>query len=462
MRVEQGNDLLIPMRDASGWLHSLQRIGPDGRKRFLPFGRKHGCYFAIGEPDGLICIVEGYATGASVREAVGCAVVVAFDAGNLKPVAVALRKKYPHMVIVIAADDDYRTDGNPGLTKAREAAAAVGGVVATPDFGNNRPEGATDFNDLHQAQGLDAVRRCIEGAQEVPKVLDVQSEHLHDQHEHLRDEPAPSSLPRRMMYALLRASDLRPEPVAWLWQNWLALGKLGILAGPAGCGKTTLAGAMGANVIVGGRWPDGTRCERGNVLIWSGEDDPADTLLPRLLAAGADPSRVYFITGARIGNEVVPFDPARDMAQLTAQAERIGDVRLLVVDPVVSAVTGDSHKNTEVRRALQPLVDLAANLRAAVLGISHFSKGTGGRDPTERVTGSVAFGAVARIVMVAAKIKREDGEDAASSPAASRTSARTMADSSTRWGRSSSTPTPASRHRACCGARRCPARRASC
>ncbi|MBC7480709.1 MAG: AAA family ATPase [Rhizobacter sp.] len=210
---------------------------------------------------------------------------------------------------------------------------------------------------------------------------------------------------------LTRGCDLTPTPIAWLWREWLALGKLHILAGAPGQGKTTLAMAMAATVTSGGRWPDGSRCNTGNVLIWSGEDDPADTLLPRLIAAGADTARVYFVTGSRIDGEAVPFDPARDLVQLTAQAEAIGDARLLIVDPVVTAVTGDSHKNTEVRRGLQPLVDLGAYLNAAVLGISHFSKGSAGRDPTERVTGSVAFGAVARVVMVAAKVKGDDGED---------------------------------------------------
>jgi putative DNA primase/helicase len=206
-------------------------------------------------------------------------------------------------------------------------------------------------------------------------------------------------------------ASLKPEPVAWLWHEWLALGKLHILAGAPGQGKTTIALALMATVTIGGRWPDGSRCPAGSVLMWSGEDDPADTLLPRLLAMGADPSKVYFVTGARVGGEVVSFDPARDMAQLLAEAERIGNVRLLIVDPVVSAVAGDSHKNTEVRRALQPLVDLGAALGAAVLGISHFSKGSSGRDPTERVVGSMAFGAVARVVLCAAKVKGKDGDD---------------------------------------------------
>ena len=148
-------------------------------------------------------------------------------------------------------------------------------------------------------------------------------------------------------------SELTPEPVQWLWPNWLALGKLHILAGAPGQGKTTIAMAMAATVTIGGRWPDGTRCEAGNVLIWSGEDDPADTLLPRILAAGGDRSKVFFISGSQIAGEVEPFDPARDMGYLLAAVEQIGGIKMLIVDPVVSAVTGDSHKNTEVRRALQ-------------------------------------------------------------------------------------------------------------
>lgn len=210
---------------------------------------------------------------------------------------------------------------------------------------------------------------------------------------------------------LVNGSTLTPQPVRWLWEYWLALGKLHILAGAPGQGKTTIAIAAMATVTIGGRWPDGTRCEPGNVLMWSGEDDPADTLLPRLMAAGADPARCYFVGGTRIDGELQAFDPARDMGALELQAQIIGGIKLLVVDPVVSAVAGDSHKNTEVRRALQPLVDLASRLDAAVLGISHFSKGGAGSDPASRVVGSIAFTAVARVVLVAAKVKSEGGED---------------------------------------------------
>ena len=229
----------------------------------------------------------------------------------------------------------------------------------------------------------------------------------------LPDSPDISGLGPRDKVILTCGTDLTPEPYRWLWQYWLAMGKLHILAGAPGQGKTTIALAMAATITIGGRWPDGSRCAPGNVLIWSGEDDPADTLVPRLMAAGADRARCYFIEGARRDGEVVPFDPARDLGQLLEAIEKIGGISLLVIDPVVSAVTGDSHKNTEVRRALQPLVDLAAKCDCAVLGITHFAKGGQGTDPAQRVVGSVAFTAVARVVMVAAKVKGdEEGRDA--------------------------------------------------
>lgn len=209
---------------------------------------------------------------------------------------------------------------------------------------------------------------------------------------------------------LVRGCDVKPEPVSWLWDGWLAAGKMHVLGGAPGTGKTTISMALAATVTIGGRWPDGTLSPVGNVVIWSGEDDPADTLIPRLALSGADLDRVYFINEVRDGNGRRSFDPSKDMEPLRRKLVDIGGVRLLIVDPIVSAVAGDSHKNAEVRRSLQPLADLAASMRCALLGITHFSKGTGGRDPVERLTGSLAFGALARIVLVAAK-HQEEGED---------------------------------------------------
>lgn len=125
--------LLIPARDEHGQMHTLQFIGPDGAKRFLSGGRIAGCYCPIGRPLDSLLICEGYATGATLYAATGRAVAVCFRAGNLQPVATALRAKFPDMSLIICADND-QTPGNPGVTHATRAALAVGGLVAVPHF----------------------------------------------------------------------------------------------------------------------------------------------------------------------------------------------------------------------------------------------------------------------------------------------------------------------------------------
>ena len=150
LRLE-GSDLLVPLRDVHGNLSGLQTITEHGVKRFLPGSRIKSCYFSIGKLGDRIVICEGFATGATLHEDSGFAVAVAFNAGNLVSVAKALRTKYPDTMLVFAADDDWQTEGNPGMTAARQAAAVVGGMLAVPDFtGLERGAKDTDFNDLRR------------------------------------------------------------------------------------------------------------------------------------------------------------------------------------------------------------------------------------------------------------------------------------------------------------------------
>ncbi|WP_160255660.1 AAA family ATPase [Acinetobacter indicus] len=210
---------------------------------------------------------------------------------------------------------------------------------------------------------------------------------------------------------IVNMSKITAQAINWLWAGWLPLGKLTILAGAGGCGKTNLLLALISTITNKGTFPDGSKCaDTGRVLIYSTEDDPNDTLLPRLIANGADLSKIDFIAG-RINEkgEREPFDPTKDLPLLYDYAKQNPDIKLLMIDPIISAVGGDSNKATDVRRSLQVVVDFAQEFNCAVVGITHFAKGTSGSSPADRIIGSQAFTALARMVWSAAK--REDEND---------------------------------------------------
>ncbi|MFI2810159.1 PriCT-2 domain-containing protein [Microbulbifer sp. JSM ZJ756] len=127
----------LPLVDIDGQLWNLQVITPTGKKLFLRGGRKSGLFAWLGQPDPRmpLVLVEGFATGASVREATGCPVLVCFDTGNLLPVAVQVRERWPDLHLVFAADNDADKEDNPGVRKATQAAEAVGGAVWIPAAG---------------------------------------------------------------------------------------------------------------------------------------------------------------------------------------------------------------------------------------------------------------------------------------------------------------------------------------
>ena len=157
LKLSRGK-LIVPLYDQNQILQSLQFIGSDGEKKLLRGGRTKGCYYPTGgAPDKILYVAEGFATAATVHEATVSAVAVAFNANNLKPVAKALRAKFPNLEIVICADDDHQTKGNPGISKAIEAATATLSKVVIPEFNGNRSDSDTDFNDLFVLDGAKSV-----------------------------------------------------------------------------------------------------------------------------------------------------------------------------------------------------------------------------------------------------------------------------------------------------------------
>jgi hypothetical protein len=197
------------------------------------------------------------------------------------------------------------------------------------------------------------------------------------------------------------------EKIEWLWPGWFARGKFHLLAGGKGVGKSTLAFDLFARMTTpGATWPDNTPIKApADVMIWSGEDGVSDTILPRFVAAGGNPDHIYFPVSTCVDGQSRSFDPSIDMEALVAAAEHYSNLGAVLIDPVVMVLPSrsDSHKNTETRRGLQPLVEFAEQRGVAILGVTHFTKNTQDRDPVERVTGSLAFGALPRIIWGASK-----------------------------------------------------------
>ena len=187
-------------------------------------------------------------------------------------------------------------------------------------------------------------------------------------------------------------SDVEVKPINWLWPGRIAKGKISLIAGHPGQGKSTVTVSIAAIVSSGGVWPvDDVPAEPANVVILSSEDDVADTIKPRLIAAGADVERVYVIRGVKSEGGSRLFSLRHDLEAL----ESI-EAGLLVIDPVTAYLDGvDSHKNAEVRSALQPIVEYAARKGIAVLCVSHLNKAEK-LEAISRVSGSMAFVATAR------------------------------------------------------------------
>lgn len=169
VKVDQQGNLLVPGRDTEGFQHTLQIIPAENGKdkRFITGSRKQGTFHLIDLHrtfgQGPILIAEGYATAASLHLATGMPVVSAFDAGNLIHVAKALHEKFPDQPVALMADNDVTNARNPGINKAKLAAEAVGGAVYAPSFTPQElRQGMSDWNDLHMAHGLDALRKQID------------------------------------------------------------------------------------------------------------------------------------------------------------------------------------------------------------------------------------------------------------------------------------------------------------
>ena len=168
VKLDKYDNLVIPLRNADGDIRTLQYIKPDGTKTLKKGGEKTGNFFVVGgdlRPDRPVLYAEGYATAASLHLASGLPVVMTVDAGNMVTVSRNLKALYPDAAHVILGEDDFTKKDNKGVAKAREAAGAIGGMTLIPQFTDDErtqtiagTAAFSDFNDIHQSRGLNAVR----------------------------------------------------------------------------------------------------------------------------------------------------------------------------------------------------------------------------------------------------------------------------------------------------------------
>jgi len=388
VRVDEENRLIVPVM-IGGSIASLQTIGENGEKLFLPGGAVKGGSYTIGDLTDAttILICEGYATGSGLYEATDYPVVMAFTAGNLQLVAQQLCQQYLTAVIVVAGDNDFHADGKPntGLIAATAAAEASKGLLAMPEVLDNKQ---TDWNDVHVRLGLDVVRQAIEAVvnegattMRTASIIDGARPDI----SFLASRPG--GLPD-MSLNPKRASDFLaevPEPTEWVLEDFLALGSLGLIAGKPKEGKTTLIYELCVKVARGETFL-GRTTRKGGVLILAVEEHQRDVKmrLHNLGAEGLD--NLYINVGALTPTPTF-------FAELLAFIQS-HDIRLVVVDTLAAFWSVQNENDaSEMTKAVKPLLQLARASDACILLIHHARKSEGSHGDEIRGSGAL-FGLV--------------------------------------------------------------------
>lgn len=294
------------------------------------------------------------------------ALIFLYDVGNedfAKKHALNLKKKYPDIEI---------------------------GIAKVPM--ENYEDDITDY--LNQFQNLEEKRQKLLGVINNSEIIDS------------ADEPEDGIKP-----ILIDLDSIQPEPVEWLWFNRIPVGKLSLIVGDPGTGKSFLTIYMASHITTGEPWPDiGAPILKGSVIILTAEDGLADTVRKRADASGADVQKIRILEGVITKNEEQEFFNLIDHLPALEQAViKTDDVRLIIIDPITSYLGKiDSHKNSQVRGVLAPLSNLAEKHKIAIVAVSHLNKSTV-LQAIYRTMGSLAFAAAARSVWAISNEEDDSG-----------------------------------------------------
>lgn len=403
-----GEAWTFPERDSAGRVIGIARRFRDGRKAAVS-GSKRGLTFVVGWDilAGPVVVVEG-GTDTAAGITLGLATIGRpSNTGGVKLLAALLRDvpRYRQIFILGEGDrkahddlkDELRERHNPncagcalcwpGRYGAMHIAEQLARKLNRPVAWALPPDGAKDLRAWLQTNGRDQ-QRFLDSL----KIRTV--------------EPPPTAGP-----VLVNLADVQPEAVRWLWPGRIPLGKVTLLVGDPGLGKSLISLDVAARVSTGHPWPDGSANETGSVMILSAEDDLGDTVRPRLDAAGADVTRIDALDTVRVvdpetGESVLlPFNLRRDLPVLKQAIESRPGCRLVIIDPIGAFLGGtDSHKDADIRALLHPLSDLATRYNVAILAIMHPNKAST-MPAMYRVSGSLGFVAAARAAWVVVKDK---------------------------------------------------------
>lgn len=350
IKVDGAGRLVVPIINQDGEIISKQTINGDGQKLYMKGGRVDGGFYELRGQRQVVFVGEGFATCASVFEATGYTVFVAFDCGNLQRVAKVAREMFPGSKIIMAADNDQFTDGNPGISKAHEAANAVRGEMVYPIFSDSeitagRP---TDFNDLHCLRGIDAVREQIE----------------------LVSEPIKNTL----AFPFARVDSLELTEIQWIVEDYIESDSLAQVFGDPGGGKSFVSIDIACCIATGKPW-HGHEVKKGAVFYVAGEGHNGLARRFKSWELGNDTSLdgapLYkSLRAAQLYDATEAAIVAQSIKQLVADAGC--EPSMIIIDTLARNMGGDENSTEDMNAFIQHLdVYLRQPYKCCVLVVHH-------------------------------------------------------------------------------------------
>ena len=349
IKIDRAGRLVVPVIDQEGEILSYQTIDADGNKRFLKGGKIEGGFYELRGNRKVIFIGEGFATCASIHQATGFTTLVAFDCGNLAKVAKSAKEMFLGSRIVICADNDQFTEGNPGLTKAKAAAGLVFGEIVYPIFNeSDLASKPTDFNDLHTLQGIEAVKEQIERV----------------------------ALPAidKLAFEFTRADDLELTEIKWVVDDYIEADSLAQVFGDPGGGKSFVAIDLACCVATGKPW-HGHEVKQGSVFYIAGEghNGLARRLKAWSLGNGTSLANVPLYKShraAQLYDATEAAVVAESIKQLSAEANCIPS--MIVIDTLARNHGGDENSTQDMNAFIQHLdVYLRQPWKCCVMVVHH-------------------------------------------------------------------------------------------